>query len=442
MSETASLMKLKVAELRAQLESRGLDSKGTKPTLVSRLQEAIDKDGKGEISKTQMEDKGDKVESNSAGSILGTPRKSRRLSGNIGDERPETPSRKSRRLSGALTEDRPETPTRKGRLLSSTEDRPATPTRKSRRLSGGLEPVEERPLTPSRKSRRLSGAGEEEKNILLEDQLEGLGSSNSRRTSATARNKRISQLGGSSIATIPEVPEKEKKHEAQTSEFNEVADGVIAKDAVKKPTDNDDHVVDISHKNTTIATIPESPEGANSKENNIETLKKDKDIEDAGAAETSVTEVKEIEIKKSANEQANGTNTSADKENLPISKVLDNIIVSKQIPRQKPKSGKFWKEGRQQFRQIKRDKGKKFTFEQRMKNKEEKIKNKELADLLLSRKAMKKEELRKKIEENKARKIENEKKSEQFQVIKNPAKIKRMKKKQLRMLEKRDVLNV
>jgi len=77
-----------------------------------------------------------------------------------------------------------------------------------------------------------------------------------------------------------------------------------------------------------------------------------------------------------------------------------------------------------------------------MKNKEEKMKNKELADLLLSRKAMKKEEIRKKIEENKARKLENEKKSEQFQVIKNPAKIKRMKKKQLRMLEKRDIVTV
>jgi len=434
MSETASLMKLKVAELRAQLESRGLDSKGTKPTLVSRLQEAIDKDGKGEISKTQMEDKGDKVESNSAGSILGTPRKSRRLSGNIGDERPETPSRKSRRLSGALTEDRPETPTRKGRLLSSTEDRPATPTRKSRRLSGGLEPVEERPLTPSRKSRRLSGAGEEEKNITLEDQLEGLGSSSSRRTSATARNKRISQLGGSSIATIPEVPEKENKIEVKTPELlNDVADDVIAKDEVKKPTDNDS-----SPKNTTIATIPESTEKDNSKEDK----KKDKDNEVAGTGETSVTKVKNMENKDSGHNQSNGTNASADKENLPIAKVLDNIIVSKQIPRQKPKSGKFWKEGRQQFRQIKRDKGKKFTFEQRMKNKEEKIKNKELADLLLSRKAMKKEELRKKIEENKARKIENEKKSEQFQVIKNPAKIKRMKKKQLRMLEKRDVLTV
>merc|ERR1712105_36813 len=111
-------------------------------------------------------------------------------------------------------------------------------------------------------------------------------------------------------------------------------------------------------------------------------------------------------------------NTAADKENLPIAKVLDNIIVSKQIPRQKPKSGKFWKEGRQQFRQIKRDKGKKFTFEQRMKHKEEKMKNKELAELLLSRKAMKKEELRKKIEENKVRKMEMRKNPSNFRLLK------------------------
>jgi len=423
MSETATLMKLKVAELRAQLESRGLDSKGTKPTLVSRLQEAIDKDGK--------EDVHNKVESDSAGSMLGTPRKSRRLSGCMTEERPDTPTRKSRRLSGTFTEDRPETPTRKGRLLSGSvapEDRPATPTRKSRRLSGGLDPVEERPLTPSRKSRRLSGAGEDS-NILLEDQLEGLASS-SRRTSATARNKRISQLGGSTIATIPEVPEKENKVEGQIPELDEVADDAIAKDDTKKTTDNA-KVVDDSK----VENIPgEDP----SKKVNDEALHEDK-IKDV-AVETFGTEIKEQENQNTG--KANGSNTAADKENLPIVKVLDNIIVSKQIPRQKPKSGKFWKEGRQQFRQIKRDKGKKFTFEQRMKNKEEKLKNKELADLLLSRKAMKKEELRKKIEENKARKLENEKKSEQFQIIKNPAKIKRMKKKQLRMLEKRDIVTV
>jgi rRNA-processing protein CGR1 len=80
------------------------------------------------------------------------------------------------------------------------------------------------------------------------------------------------------------------------------------------------------------------------------------------------------------------------------------------------------------------------TFEQRLAKKEEKTKNTLLALLLMQMKSMKKEVMRKKIEENKARKSENEKKSEQFQVIKNPAKIKGMKRKQLRQLEKRDLL--
>merc|ERR1712130_374100 len=387
MSSTEPLMKCKVAELRAQLESRGLDSKGTKPTLVERLREAINKDGNsGEADVTIK-----LLEKESAEKRPETPRKSRRLSENNVEERPETPTIKCRRLSGNV----------------GSEDRPATPTRKSRRLSGGLEPIDERPMTPTRKSRRLSGAGEEsivEKEILLEDQLENLGTAN-RRVSVTARNKRISQLGGSAITTIPEVPEKENTSEAQTPaevEGNEAGSDNQGSKEIK--TSN-------------MVVAPEVPEGTEQIKN-----------------------VKESDEKVADSKKSDTVKLANDKENLPMEKVLDNIIVPKTIPRQKPKSGKFWKEGRQQFRQIKRDKGKKFTFEQRMKNKEEKMKNKELADLLLSRKAMKKEEIRKKIEENKARKLENEKKSEQFQVIKNPAKIKRMKKKQLGMLEKRDIV--
>jgi len=413
MSSTNPLMKLKVADLRGQLESRGLDSKGTKPTLVERLQEAMDADGNPETMPeediTEALKKKILAQTDSpAGSRPGTPtRQSRRISGNFAEERPETPTRKSRRLSETVTEDRPETPTRKSRRLSGnlTEERPETPTRKSRRLSGGFEPTEERPLTPSRKSRRLSGAGEDDKpdivkSLLLEDQLAGLGSP-SRRTSATARNKRISQLGGAAITTIPEVPEKEIIIEAPIFEEPEQEEPI--KEA-----------------------IPEAP-----KEQSLTTPKV------VEAEFTAIKEKKEEEKVVSVQKPA-----VADKENRPIVKVLDNMIVAKQIPRQKPKSGKFWKAGREQFRQIKRDKGKRFTFEQRMKNKEEKMKNKELAELLMNRKKMKKEEGRKKIEENKAKKAENEKKSEQFQVIKNPAKIKRMKKKQLRMLEKRDLVTV
>ena len=90
---------------------------------------------------------------------------------------------------------------------------------------------------------------------------------------------------------------------------------------------------------------------------------------------------------------------------------------------------------------MKKDKGQRLNFEQRLAMKQEKEKNRDLGVLLQKRKAMKKEEMRKKIEENKTKKSENEKKSEQYQVIKNPAKIKRMKKKQLRQLEKRDILS-
>merc|ERR1711902_422303 len=128
------------------------------------------------------------------------------------------------------------------------------------------------------------------------------------------------------------------------------------------------------------------------------------------------------------------------KENLPMPKLLDHVFSSKQVPRQKPKSGRFWKGERSQFRQIKKDKGQRLTFEQRLKNKEEKQRNQELAVMLNQRKKQAKEDQRKRMEENKERRLENERRTEQYQIIKNPAKLKRMKKKQLRMLEKRDIL--
>merc|ERR1712025_507466 len=117
-----------------------------------------------------------------------------------------------------------------------------------------------------------------------------------------------------------------------------------------------------------------------------------------------------------------------------------SLVAPKQIPRQKPKSGEFWKEERSAFRSLKKDKGQRLTFDQRLAMKEEKIRNRDLAKTLLEQKNQKKEEMRKKIEENKAEKLENERKAEQIQIIKNPAKIKRMKKKQLLQLEKRDIL--
>merc|ERR1719234_2635224 len=50
----------------------------------------------------------------------------------------------------------------------------------------------------------------------------------------------------------------------------------------------------------------------------------------------------------------------------------NSLVAPKQIPRQKPKSGKFWKEGRSAFRSLKKDKGQRLTFDQRLAMKEEK----------------------------------------------------------------------
>merc|ERR1719474_496649 len=113
----------------------------------------------------------------------------------MNEGRPDTPTRKSRRLSGQnLIDDMPESPIRN-------------------RIEAADNIINERPSTPSRKSRRLSGAGvgdakTEDCEMSIDDQLGNL-ASHSRRVSGSARKKRTSQLGGNSITTIPEMPEKE-----------------------------------------------------------------------------------------------------------------------------------------------------------------------------------------------------------------------------------------
>jgi len=137
------------------------------------------------------------------------------------------------------------------------------------------------------------------------------------------------------------------------------------------------------------------------------------------------------------------TETKKTKYNKSETKLKENMLVkAEHIPRQKPKSGKFWKASRSQFNSVKKDQGPRLTFEQRVKRKEEKDRAKELAEMLIKRKIQKKQELKEKMEANKKKKEENERRAEVYQVIKNPAKIKRMKKKQLRLLAKRDTVDM
>ncbi|CAK6958508.1 coiled-coil domain-containing protein 86 [Scomber scombrus] len=111
------------------------------------------------------------------------------------------------------------------------------------------------------------------------------------------------------------------------------------------------------------------------------------------------------------------------------------------VPLGKPKSGRVWKDrSKQRFSAVVRDKSVCSSWEKKMEAKREKDLVKQYCLQLKDEKAKQKEDKRKRREDNLKRRAENERKSEIVQVIRNTAKIKRMKKKQLRKIEKRDTL--
>ena len=107
------------------------------------------------------------------------------------------------------------------------------------------------------------------------------------------------------------------------------------------------------------------------------------------------------------------------------------------------KSGRFWKSDRDRFRSVVKSKGlKQVSSQKRIAQKQELLRIKEYEKSLKEDVKKIREEKKRRTEENKKKREENEKKNEIVQVIKNTAKLKRMKKKQLRMLAKRDVTKV
>uniref|UniRef100_A0A2M4C1I1 Coiled-coil domain-containing protein 86 n=1 Tax=Anopheles marajoara TaxID=58244 RepID=A0A2M4C1I1_9DIPT len=126
---------------------------------------------------------------------------------------------------------------------------------------------------------------------------------------------------------------------------------------------------------------------------------------------------------------------------LKAVKPKKDAVASTETVRGRPKSGRIWKTQKERFAVVKKTIRRK-TTDERLAYRAEMKQIKELSQSLKDERKRQNEEKRLRREENKRRRLENERKAEIVQIINNPAKLKRMRKKQLRMIEKRDLANV
>ncbi|OAD57951.1 Coiled-coil domain-containing protein 86 [Eufriesea mexicana] len=116
--------------------------------------------------------------------------------------------------------------------------------------------------------------------------------------------------------------------------------------------------------------------------------------------------------------------------------------LEQQIPKGKPKSGRIWKEPKKKFSSIVKTRGIRLSFDKKQKRRENLKHVKEISRAIKAEKRSQKEAKKERRRANLKRAIENQKKSEIVQVITNTTKLKKIKKKHLRMIEKRDTLNL
>jgi len=106
------------------------------------------------------------------------------------------------------------------------------------------------------------------------------------------------------------------------------------------------------------------------------------------------------------------------------------------------KSGRPWKPVKERFSSMKKVKPLRTSWKRKMQLKNEKQSLKDFQNQLNEARRQEKLEYRARVEAHRKQKEENSKRSDVVQVITNTAKLKRMKKKQLRKIEKRDTTGV
>ncbi|CAK1590386.1 unnamed protein product [Parnassius mnemosyne] len=117
---------------------------------------------------------------------------------------------------------------------------------------------------------------------------------------------------------------------------------------------------------------------------------------------------------------------------------IEQPKTTQNLIRGKPKSGRFWKSKKERFSSINKTKGLKLDFQKKTALRIELKRTKELSKNIVEQLKEKELQRKERRRENIKRAAENKQKAEIVQVITNTAKLKRMKKKQLRFIQKRD----
>ncbi|KAK7793855.1 hypothetical protein R5R35_014137 [Gryllus longicercus] len=136
-------------------------------------------------------------------------------------------------------------------------------------------------------------------------------------------------------------------------------------------------------------------------------------------------------VKKQKKKNKNEDNSSESEDDANFVQMRGRIV-----------SGRKWKSQKKRASSIINSPGLRLSFERKQKLREELKRVKELSRLIEQDRLQAKLDKKRRREENLKRAEENQKKNEIVQVIKSSAKIKRMRKTQLRHIEKRDVTDV
>ncbi|KAG0721508.1 Coiled-coil domain-containing protein 86 [Chionoecetes opilio] len=423
---------------------------------------------------------GEKDVSGSKVALASTPRRSRRLSGSLEDAskgdkdtgaagstpKVSTP-RRSRRLSGSgLDDSSQDTPSKKSftiaRILG-VEEKPKEEVIKRNILPVIEEDAEQVAGSPKKNVTKevLVSEDQEEEEVdsaipivtqaKSESQTKRVVPEKSTLINQEAKTTVDSPVDDGDVKLYLSADDSTDAHQQKPDEVMETED-IVTSSAVDN-TASDNSNKEVETKGELNGTIDSEKPRINSKKVSHVTESNAGQETKAESKESSTVDGSHVPSNTPLDENANkdkmsGLNTQplvsagVKKAYKVIPEMEKKIDQLRSIPKGRSVSGRWWKAEKQRFRSINKDASGKKSWSRKMQLKQWRGDVMAKSAAIEAEKLKKKEDLKERQKLNKTRREENARKSEIVQVIKDPRKIKKMKRKQLRYLATRDTTNM